>query len=335
MVSGRRAFRGESPIDTLHQVLHSDPPPLNEFFPDAPAELQRIVRKAMAKGPESRYQSAQDMTIDVRQLLRGIDTPRPADGRRRSRFSTVLLFVVVSVAALAIWWHFRRPPAAAVPSPLSIQRVTARGDVIHAAISPDGKYVSFSLVDGSMRLRQLATGQEIELIPPSRSSSWGETFTPDGNAIVYVLKDPENRIGSLYRIATIGGQPEHLIDGMDSSPGFSPDGKRMTWVRAEFPRPGESALMIANSDGSEARPIATRRTPERFAPMFFTGPSWSADGKLIATSVQRADPMGCKLIVVDPNSGHEKTVFDAGWPLIEQSVWLPDGSGIITAAANG
>jgi len=336
MVTGRRAFRGETPIDTLHQVLHADPPSLNEFLPDAPAELQRIVRKAMAKDPESRYQSAKDMTIDVRQLLRGIDTPRTADGGRRSGFSTVLLFVVVSVAVLAIWWYLRRPPAAAPPSPLSIQRVTARGDVIHAVISPDGKYVSYSLADGSLRLRQLATGQELELVPPSSWGIWGETFTPDGNAIAYVLKDSEHQIGSLYRIAAIGGQPEHLLDGMDSPPGFSPDGKRITWVRAEFPRPGESALMIANSDGTEARPIATRRLPERFAPILFTGPSWSADGTLIATSVQRsADPPACKLIVVDPNSGHEHTVLDAGWPLIGQSVWLPNGSGIITAAATG
>src|SRR5438093_6623312 len=65
LASGRRAFRGESSVDTLHKIIYSEPEPLAQ----APAELQRIVRKAMAKDPDERYQSAKDFAVDLRALL--------------------------------------------------------------------------------------------------------------------------------------------------------------------------------------------------------------------------------------------------------------------------
>src|SRR5438067_8948575 len=70
MASGKRAFQGASAIDTLHQVIHADPAPLREVAPAAPAELQRIVKKALAKDPDARYQSAREMATDLRELIR-------------------------------------------------------------------------------------------------------------------------------------------------------------------------------------------------------------------------------------------------------------------------
>jgi Tol biopolymer transport system component len=108
----------------------------------------------------------------------------------------------------------------------------------------------------------------------------------------------------------------------------------MTWVRAEFPRPGESALMVANADGSGERAVATRRRPELFAPIFFTRPSWSPDGKLIAASVRRNEnPVGAVVVAVDPENGRETVVSDATWIALSAVEWLPDGSGILAIAS--
>ena len=53
----------------------------------------------------------------------------------------------------------------------------------------------------------------------------------------------------------------------------SPDGKQLAFVRGDYPAKGESALMIANVDGSGEQPLSTRKLPESFYPLFFTGPS--------------------------------------------------------------
>ncbi|MGZ4807755.1 MAG: protein kinase domain-containing protein [Thermoanaerobaculia bacterium] len=346
-VTGQRAFRAATPIDTLHEILHAEPPPLRETVAEAPAELQRIARKSLAKNPEERYQSAREMAIDLRGLLRA-EPPETAagtqavDSRRLRRTSLAIVSAAILFALAAVLFLVARRRA--VSPTAQMQRLTVRGDVTEAAISPDGNYIAFVAwtKDGqSLILRQLATGQDLELIPPVSNLStlefgfWGHTFTPDGTAILYGVKRAAEPHGALYRISTLGGRSEHVLDGIDSSVSFSPDGKRMAYLRADFPSPGESALMVVSSDGSGARPIAIRRPPERFVPIFFAAPSWSHDGRLIATAVERtAHPATAKVIGFDPENGHETIVADGGWKFVGQVAWLPNGNGLIVLASD-
>ena len=73
MVAGRAPFRGETKSHTVVSILESEPPPLATFAPDTPAELQRIVRKALTKDRDSRYQTARDLMIDLKSLRRDLD----------------------------------------------------------------------------------------------------------------------------------------------------------------------------------------------------------------------------------------------------------------------
>src|SRR5439155_6988763 len=73
MVAGRAPFRGETKSHTVVSILETEPPPLTTFAPDTPAELQRIVRKALTKDRDSRYQTARDLMIDLKNLRRDID----------------------------------------------------------------------------------------------------------------------------------------------------------------------------------------------------------------------------------------------------------------------
>lgn len=74
MVSGLLPFKGPTDSHTIVQILEKDPVPLTNFTQrKAPAELQRIVAKSLAKNPDERYQTAKDMLIDVRSLKRQLD----------------------------------------------------------------------------------------------------------------------------------------------------------------------------------------------------------------------------------------------------------------------
>ena len=71
--TGRKPFAGDSIIDSLHKIVYTQASPIRESNPSAPAELQRIVRKCLAKDPADRYQSIRDVAIDLRDLIREYD----------------------------------------------------------------------------------------------------------------------------------------------------------------------------------------------------------------------------------------------------------------------
>jgi serine/threonine protein kinase/outer membrane protein assembly factor BamB len=342
VATGRRAFRGDSSVDTLHKIIYSEPEALIHFVPAAPPELQRIVIKALAKNPDERYQSAKDLTLDLKALLRVLESPAAPPQIQRSQArriaASVAVVILLAIAVIAVMRWRRERSGSAAPS-IVLQRLTARSNVIDARISPDGRFMAYALreeLGQSIWLRQLATGQDIVLVPRTVASSWGFAFTPDGNALVYVFKTAADPLGVLYRISTLGGPSQRIsASGFDSAVTFSPDGKRMAWVRADFPGPRQSALIVANSDGTGERVVATRRPPERFVPSFFTCPSWSPDGKWIAASVRRAEnPVSAKLIGFDPDSGQEISLSNDPWLALNGVAWLPDQSGLVAVGAN-
>lgn len=79
MVAGRAPFRGETKSHTVVSILETEPPSLATFAPDAPAELQRIVRKALTKDRDSRYQTARDLMLDLKSLRRDLDIQSEID----------------------------------------------------------------------------------------------------------------------------------------------------------------------------------------------------------------------------------------------------------------
>jgi serine/threonine-protein kinase len=68
-VTGRKAFAGDSVVDTLHKIIHDPAPAITDFNPAASPELQRVIRKCLAKEPEKRYQTIKDTANDLEELL--------------------------------------------------------------------------------------------------------------------------------------------------------------------------------------------------------------------------------------------------------------------------
>src|SRR5207248_7583423 len=73
MITGRVPFHGETPTETVSLILQKEAAPLTRFTNEVPAELERIVTKALTKDREERYQSAKDLLIDLRNLKRKIE----------------------------------------------------------------------------------------------------------------------------------------------------------------------------------------------------------------------------------------------------------------------
>lgn len=350
MLTGRRAFKGDSTIDTLHSIVHDHPPAIDTVTPDLPNELRWVLDKCLAKDPEDRYQSTRDLVVDLKGVARSLDsspklpvTPAPVSTPARSRhwWPIALVVLVIAVAAAYVVTRGRAPAESRrEAAKLSIERVTTLGTVIDATVSPDGKYVAYVTSENTRQglwLRQLATASTIALVPPAAGVGfWGATFAPDGSAVYYALFHGDEPTRAIYRIPILGGTPRKLVSGVDSFPTFSPDAKQMAWVRSDFPEAGSSALMVADSDGQNVRALATRKPPEFFAPVFFTAPAWSPDGTFIICPMERREQtIVGTLQAINVSDGSLKPFPHYEWATVGQPAWLPDGRVLFRAVDNG
>jgi tetratricopeptide (TPR) repeat protein len=114
MIAGRAPFGGETSSDVLVSILSHDAEPLGAAAPETPAELQRIVAKALRKNPSERYQGVKDLLVDLKALQAALAapaaTPAPVSARR-SRLVGVCLIAVLLIAAAAATYRFVRAPA--------------------------------------------------------------------------------------------------------------------------------------------------------------------------------------------------------------------------------
>jgi len=349
MLAGARAFKGDSTIDTLHSIVHNQPPPITTNAPDVPTELRWILDKCLAKDPDDRYQSTRDLVVDLKNVARTLDsspalpvTPAAAHAvpkRSRAWIIGAAVATVAIVVAVGVAWRVGMPKVSpdATPSKLSIERVTSLGTVIDAAVSPDGKYVVYATAENARQglwLRQLATGSTIELVSPIAAGMWGSTFSPDGESVYYGMFTPDVPTRAIYRVPILGGTPRKLVVGIDCQPTFSPDGKQMAWLRGDFPNRGDSSLMIADVDGQHERVVATRHPPEYFVPIFFAAASWSPDGGRIVVPLWHAKESKGTLVAYHPD-GSEAPFPKYEWPNIGQASWLPDASGLVVIGSAG
>src|SRR5438128_1508452 len=110
-LTGKRPFDSRTPVDTMHAIAHSEPRSLGESGRALPPDLQRIVARCMAKAPEDRYQSIKEAAIELRSVIRELESgsvQRPAI--RRSRRGAVALAIAAILVAIATVVVVRQAP---------------------------------------------------------------------------------------------------------------------------------------------------------------------------------------------------------------------------------
>jgi Tol biopolymer transport system component len=217
---------------------------------------------------------------------------------------------------------------------MKIERLTTNGKSTVAAISPDGKYVVYGVDEGgqhSLWVRQVSASSSVQIIPPAEDVYYaGISFTPGSDYINFVkLQFEKNVDGAVYQMPVLGGAQKKLIANAEGGVAYSPDGKQFAFIRSNYPNMGESALFLANTDGTGERIIASRETPESFSGRELA-PAWSPDGKTIACIVATATGVG-RMDVVEVNvaDGTSKAVVTKEWEEIYQIAWLPAKSELL------
>lgn len=257
---------------------------------------------------------------------------------KRAAFFVLASFVVV-ITTVAAWRFYENQSAKKTPrmsaalfQNVELKSLTRVGNIVNTAVSPDGKNAVYTTGDAgreTLWLRQIATDSAQQIIAPAEARYYGVIFSPDGEYIYYLRAEKANPFPRiLYRIPKLGGVSEKVSADMDWCPSFSPDGKRITFVRDSESR-DESVLMTANADGTGEQKIAVRPYSEAY-----TYPVWSPDGQTIAASAGSAELGDSfrEVVAVNVSDGTEKTITTRKWYWIAYIAWLSDGSGLIMSA---
>ncbi|MEO7674583.1 MAG: hypothetical protein ABIU09_10970, partial [Pyrinomonadaceae bacterium] len=244
--------------------------------PGADEPATAILRGSEEPGqsPTRPQNNTTDQTANVPAGI-GADT---AAAKRKTYWpiAAIALLIVtggVGFAAYKFWGKPAKPAQA-----LKIERLNTNGKSANAAISPDGKYVVYSVDEGggqSLWVRQTAASSSVQIIPPAEDVYyWGLTFTPDSDYINFTKVQFEKNVGwALHQMPVLGGTQKILITDADGGVSYSPDGKQFAFLREEYPTAAESSLLIANSDGTGERILASRKAPETF-PSRERSPAW-------------------------------------------------------------
>jgi eukaryotic-like serine/threonine-protein kinase len=341
MATGVRPFRGESTAEIFKAILDGTPPAASRLNPDLPLDFERIINKSLEKDPDLRYQSAAELWTDLLRVKRDTEsrafTQVVGPPAKRSRWGLSIgigAVLVVLAAAAGRYAHKLEKPAPF--QRIQISQLTTSRKPNLVAISPDGRYVAYvsgprpevadDNTEESLRVTQVAGG-EVEIVPPAEVRYLGLTFARDGDSLLFVQFDRSDPSGVsvLYKIPVLGGPPQRLINNVSSAVTFSPDGKQLAFVR-NLPEKGESTLVVASADGTEARTIAVHKYPD-----LFENPVWSPDGTKLAFVAFRAGP-GVKTATVAEvpvAGGSERTLSQSRWESISGLSWTSDGRGLI------
>jgi Tol biopolymer transport system component/DNA-binding winged helix-turn-helix (wHTH) protein len=251
------------------------------------------------------------------------------------------LFVVLAVGSIAVglWYSLGRGSRSAAPiltEPFSSQKLSTDGKVYYAAISTDGKMVVYSSgapgEKQSVWLRQLETGINTQIIPPSDDNYHRLTLSHDGNFLYFVRgsNGPEST-ADIYRVSIFGGIPTRLVSDSQAAMSISPDDRLISFVRCPHRNDEYCSLYIADAaDGKNEKKLTSRPGPFRIG-----GNSISPDGRFIAFAAGQSENAASEFTVylVDIESSTESELTSEKFFNIQHLAWLPDQSGVLLTAS--
>jgi len=218
MATGNKAFAGKSQASVISAIMSSNPPPMSSLQPMTPQALDRAVKKCLQKESEDRWQSAKDLTDELKWIASesasgvafAAAAATPARGGRRwVAVSAVACVVAAGVSALLVWVLKPAAPKAVTRFSISLppsQRMEALGKAI--AISPDGTRLVYvagpSNLATQLYIRQM-DGLEARPIPGTEGGH-DPFFSPDGQWVGFA--DSEK----LMKVSLGGGAPVRLAD---------------------------------------------------------------------------------------------------------------------------
>jgi eukaryotic-like serine/threonine-protein kinase len=360
MVGGHAPFEGETDSDVIAAILEREPPPLARYTSDVPAELEWIVRKALRKNREERYQAAKELFTDLKSLKRRLEfeaelgrgaTPeRSADVAARARGRPFLRPRIIAAATLILlalavpFWQPWRAPTEAEPL-RAVTLTTLPGVESHPSLSPDGGHVAFAWGGAKqdnqdIYVQMIGQGSPLRLTSDPRHD-YNPVWSPDGRWIAFFRSEPPAPTGPRSRelrlIAPLGGPERKLADvrGQD----FFPAASYLAWspesdslVVTDSAGEGQpDALFVVSLETGEKRPLTNPRPPA----LADISPAVSPDGRSLVFLRRTSWGSGeLRLLSLGESltAAGEPALLTPAELRADYPAWTPDGKEIVFSA---
>jgi serine/threonine protein kinase len=271
MGTGRRAFAGESAASVIAEILRGEPKSAQVVNPELPAELQHIIGKTLEKDPGDRYQTANDLMVDLRRLKRQRLGASSAKGkapsfssgsnwlRGRSRLTLAItaFFLLLMISFLVV--IVTAPSRAS--GPLNSEQITFSPELKDGPLVTDGTRLYFQ-----------SQGHPVEMsvkggpTAPLRASASGMQMldiSPDASEMLALKLDLNNEIaqGSIWTVPVLGGYPRRLGNQIAQDAHWSSDGRSIVYANV-------NAIYVSDRQGANLRQIWD--APARVATPYFS-----------------------------------------------------------------
>jgi serine/threonine protein kinase/Tol biopolymer transport system component len=259
MATGMLPFRGESSAVIFKAILDATPTPAVRLNPDVPAELERIINKALEKDRDLRYQHASEMRADLKRLRRDTGSGRisssgsgvvqglatetasssasavavqPSVKPAGKKYVLVAACAALLLAAASTAYHFWPRPN--TPSgPAKITQISEWNKPMRDAhLSPDGHTVAFDSEVGGIAqvFLMLTSGGEPLQLTNDEGDKLVDNFSPDGKEVYYRRFFGRNEV---WAVPTLGGSPRRVASGFHVVP--SQDGASIFYAKSDNP----------------------------------------------------------------------------------------------------
>jgi len=248
MVTGQRAFRGDSNMSTLAAIINKEPAPLPA---KVPRDLEKLITRCLRKDPERRFQTMADARVALLELKEDTDSgklaaelpPRP----RRRRWAAAGIAALLLIATAALWLHFRKPVEEQEPKVTVL--TSYPGSQGKPSFSPDGNRVAFAWE------RRIAD----VVVHRLRNLGGGLCWSRDGKWILSTHANSPDKPSCIVLVASETGEKRKLTSGeglLEFHSALSPDNRMLAFVRDVAT--GQSLLFVLSLD-AELKPTAAAR----------------------------------------------------------------------------
>src|SRR5580658_6141684 len=328
MLSGKRAFRGESAVEVMSAILKEDPPDLTETNRNVSPALERIVRHCLEKNPAERFQSARDVAFNLETLTDiasssrgGVRALQVEDEPAKRRWLLPVLGALLLLASWAGIYRFARRSAGANPT---FHEITFRnGSIWDARFAPDGQTVIYGATwEGAPQELFSTRFDSTDSRPVGLPSAQILAISSKGEMAVNLhpaVYTAFTQAGTLARVSLAGGAPREVLAQVMWAD-WSADGQSLAVIR-----PG-----VGNGNLLEY-PIGT----VIYAPAAWVSHvRFSPDGEFLAFADHIQSGDDGRIVVIDQH-GNRKT-SSSFYSSVQGLAWSPDGKEVwFSAVPNG